>query len=96
MGMRKFLFFYFFSLDNAHSRTADHEDHVCEAMWRYQRSSHSVCGLEHGRVSVFLISLKAGGIGLNLTAADVVIHYDPWWKPAVENQATARAHRLGQ
>jgi superfamily II DNA or RNA helicase len=49
-----------------------------------------------GEVSVFLISLKAGGIGLNLTAADTVIHYDPWWNPAVENQATDRAHRLGQ
>jgi SNF2 family DNA or RNA helicase len=45
---------------------------------------------------LFLISLKAGGTGLNLTAADTVIHYDPWWNPAVENQATDRAHRLGQ
>jgi SNF2 family DNA or RNA helicase len=43
-----------------------------------------------------LISLKAGGVGLNLTAADTVIHYDPWWNPAAENQATDRAHRLGQ
>lgn len=49
-----------------------------------------------GAVPVFLISLKAGGVGLNLTAADTVIHYDPWWNPAVENQATDRAHRLGQ
>ncbi len=47
-------------------------------------------------VPVFLISLKAGGTGLNLTAADTVIHYDPWWNPAVENQATDRAHRIGQ
>jgi SNF2 family DNA or RNA helicase len=47
-------------------------------------------------VPVFLISLKAGGTGLNLTAADVVIHYDPWWNPAVEDQATDRAHRIGQ
>lgn len=46
--------------------------------------------------SVFLISLKAGGYGLNLTAADVVIHYDPWWNPAAEAQATDRAHRIGQ
>ena len=45
---------------------------------------------------LFLISLKAGGTGLNLTAADTVIHYDPWWNPAVENQATDRAHRIGQ
>lgn len=49
-----------------------------------------------GDVPVFLISLKAGGIGLNLTAADTVIHYDPWWNPAVEDQATDRAHRIGQ
>jgi superfamily II DNA or RNA helicase len=47
-------------------------------------------------VPVFLISLKAGGTGLNLTGADVVVHYDPWWNPAVEAQATDRAHRLGQ
>jgi superfamily II DNA or RNA helicase len=47
-------------------------------------------------VPVFLISLKAGGVGLNLTGADTVIHFDPWWNPAVEAQATDRAHRLGQ
>lgn len=47
-------------------------------------------------VPIFLISLKAGGVGLNLTAADTVIHYDPWWNPAVEAQATDRAHRIGQ
>ena len=45
---------------------------------------------------MFLISLKAGGTGLNLTAADVVIHYDPWWNLAAQNQATDRAHRMGQ
>jgi SNF2 family DNA or RNA helicase len=45
---------------------------------------------------VFLISLKAGGYGLNLTAADTVIHFDPWWNPAAEAQATDRAHRIGQ
>ncbi len=49
-----------------------------------------------GKVPVFLISLKAGGTGLNLTGADVVIHYDPWWNQAVQNQATDRAHRIGQ
>jgi SNF2 family DNA or RNA helicase len=47
-------------------------------------------------IPIFLISLKAGGTGLNLTGADYVIHYDPWWNPAVENQATDRAHRIGQ
>ncbi|HHH49780.1 MAG TPA: DEAD/DEAH box helicase, partial [Saprospiraceae bacterium] len=49
-----------------------------------------------GKADVFLISLKAGGVGLNLVEADTVIHYDPWWNPAVENQATDRTHRIGQ
>jgi SNF2 family DNA or RNA helicase len=49
-----------------------------------------------GQSNVFLISLKAGGVGLNLTEADTVIHYDPWWNPAAENQATDRTHRIGQ
>lgn len=51
---------------------------------------------EAGEAPLFLISLKAGGTGLNLVAADTVIHYDPWWNPAVENQATDRAYRIGQ
>ena len=51
---------------------------------------------QSGEVPIFLISLKAGGVGLNLTTADTVIHHDPWWNPAVENQATDRAHRIGQ
>jgi superfamily II DNA or RNA helicase len=51
---------------------------------------------QKGDVPLFLISLKAGGVGLNLTAADTVIHYDPWWTPAAEAQATDRAHRIGQ
>ena len=51
---------------------------------------------QSGGIPIFLISLKAGGTGLNLTAADTVIHYDPWWNPAAENQATDRAHRIGQ
>ena len=55
-----------------------------------------VCRFQAGEVPIFLISLKAGGTGLNLTAADTVIHYDPWWNPAVEAQATDRAHRFGQ
>lgn len=49
-----------------------------------------------GDTQIFLISLKAGGTGLNLTGADMVIHYDPWWNPAAEDQATDRAHRIGQ
>jgi len=55
-----------------------------------------VARFQKGTVPLFLISLKAGGTGLNLTAADTVIHYDPWWNPAVEDQATDRAHRIGQ
>jgi len=55
-----------------------------------------VAAFQGGQVPVFLISLKAGGVGLNLTAADTVIHYDPWWNPASENQATDRAWRIGQ
>jgi len=55
-----------------------------------------VAQFQSGKVPLFLISLKAEGTGLNLTAADTVIHYDPWWNPAVENQATDRAHRIGQ
>jgi SNF2 family DNA or RNA helicase len=55
-----------------------------------------VARFHKGKVPLFLISLKAGGTGLNLTAADTVIHYDAWWNPAVEDQATDRAHRIGQ
>ena len=51
---------------------------------------------EDHSIPVFLMSLKAGGTGLNLTAADVVVHFDPWWNPAAETQATDRAHRIGQ
>jgi SNF2 family DNA or RNA helicase len=55
-----------------------------------------VTAFQGGEGDVFLISLKAGGSGLNLTAADYVIHMDPWWNPAVEDQASDRAHRMGQ
>jgi len=55
-----------------------------------------VARFQQGEVPLFLVSLKAGGVGLNLTAADTVIHIDPWWNPAVEAQASARAHRIGQ
>ena len=51
---------------------------------------------QQGSIPVFLISLKAGGTGLNLTAADTVIHFDPWWNVAAQNQATDRTHRIGQ
>ena len=55
-----------------------------------------IAAFQAGEGEVFLISLKAGGVGLNLTAADYVIHMDPWWNPAVEDQASDRAHRIGQ
>jgi SNF2 family DNA or RNA helicase len=58
--------------------------------------SKPIADFQSGRADVFLISLKAGGTGLNLTQADTVIHYDPWWNPAAQAQATDRAHRIGQ
>ena len=61
-----------------------------------RKREEAIDAFQRGDVPLFLISLKAGGTGLNLTAADTVIHYDPWWNPAVENQATDRAHRIGQ
>ena len=67
-------------------------DGATTAKQRQQR----VDAFQHGAGDLFLISLKAGGTGLNLTAADYVIHLDPWWNPAVEDQATDRAHRIGQ
>ena len=61
-----------------------------------KKRAEMVEAFQNDNVPVFLISLKAGGTGLNLTAADIVIHYDPWWNTAVENQASDRAHRIGQ
>lgn len=71
--------------------------------WRYalltgetaQRET-VIDSFQDGKAQIFLISLKAGGVGLTLTAADTVILYDPWWNPAVERQAMDRAHRIGQ
>ncbi len=60
------------------------------------RRAEQVAAFQAGQGDLFLISLKAGGLGLNLTAADYVIHLDPWWNPAVEDQASDRAHRIGQ
>ncbi|MBE9548587.1 MAG: DEAD/DEAH box helicase, partial [Proteobacteria bacterium] len=68
----------------------------CKLTGQTQKRDVQVDRFQSGEVPVFLISLKAGGVGLNLTAADTVIHYDPWWNPAAENQATDRAHRIGQ
>jgi SNF2 family DNA or RNA helicase len=61
-----------------------------------RKREEAIAKFKRGEVSIFLISLKAGGVGLNLTEADSIIHYDPWWNPAVENQATDRAYRIGQ
>ena len=63
---------------------------------RTRKRDEVISRFQSGAVPVFLISLKAGGLGLNLTQADTVIHYDPWWNPAAEQQATDRAHRMGQ
>nr|WP_242949685.1 DEAD/DEAH box helicase [Clostridium pasteurianum] len=63
---------------------------------KMEERGHMVNEFNKGKGDIFLISLKAGGTGLNLTGADVVIHYDPWWNPAVEQQASDRAHRIGQ
>lgn len=75
-----------------------------ERRWRYEyldgkvrdRAERIHNFQDNPDIAAFLISLKAGGLGLNLTAADYVIHLDPWWNPAVEQQATDRAHRIGQ
>lgn len=61
-----------------------------------KKRKEAINAFQAGEGNVFLISLKAGGFGLNLTAADFVIHLDPWWNPAVEDQASDRAHRIGQ
>ena len=61
-----------------------------------KKREERINAFQSGEGEVFLISLKAGGVGLNLTAADFVIHTDPWWNPAVEDQASDRAHRIGQ
>ena len=61
-----------------------------------KKRSQAINAFQAGEGELFLISLKAGGVGLNLTAADYVIHMDPWWNPAVEDQASDRAHRIGQ
>jgi SNF2 family DNA or RNA helicase len=61
-----------------------------------KKRTAAIDAFQGGEGDLFLISLKAGGVGLNLTAADYVIHMDPWWNPAVEDQASDRAHRIGQ
>ena len=100
-GRRVLLFSQFTSMLDRIERALD-ADTVLRAIPRVRLDgdtkdrSAPVQTFQRGDAHLFLLSLKAGGAGLNLTAADVVIHYDPWWNPAVENQATDRAHRIGQ
>lgn len=68
----------------------------CKLTGQTRKREEVISSFQNGEKDVFLVSLKAGGVGLNLTAADTVIHYDPWWNPAIENQASDRAHRIGQ
>lgn len=70
--------------------------HYLAGATKPEQRKEYVKSFNQGKVKVFLISLKAGGTGLNLTGADTVIHFDPWWNPAVEEQATDRAYRIGQ
>lgn len=70
--------------------------HILTGVTSKEERIQLVGAFQSDEVPVFLISLKAGGTGLNLTAADIVIHYDPWWNVAAQNQATDRAHRIGQ
>ena len=79
------------------------EENIKQRKYKYtkltgntKKREEAIESFTKGDASIFLISLKAGGVGLNLVEADIVIHYDPWWNPAVENQATDRAHRIGQ
>ena len=70
--------------------------HYLDGSTPQEARQKAVEAFQRGDRDIFLISLKAGGFGLNLTAADYVIHMDPWWNPAVEDQASDRAHRIGQ
>ncbi len=96
-GRRILLFSQFTSmLDLIKPVIAEAEIEFVELRGDTTDRARPVARFQRSEVPLFLISLKAGGTGLNLTAADTVIHYDPWWNPAVEDQATDRAHRIGQ
>jgi SNF2 family DNA or RNA helicase len=87
-------------LDLIEQALEEHDSLAAQAYVRLDGSTRDrasvVNRFQSGAVPFMLLSLKAGGVGLNLTAADTVIHYDPWWNPAVEQQATDRTHRIGQ
>ncbi len=95
---RKILLFSQFTKMLAHIETELKQHHIPYSKLTGQTRNRDAAieRFKTGNAAVFLISLKAGGVGLNLTEADTVIHYDPWWNPAAENQATDRAHRIGQ
>lgn len=98
-GHRILLFSQFTSIlkDIAERLNKKHIEYMyLDGHTKIQERGKMVNAFNDGKGKIFLISLKAGGTGLNLTGADVVIHYDPWWNPAVENQASDRAHRIGQ
>ena len=96
-GRRVLLFSQFTSmLELIETELREREIDYLKLTGETQNRTALVERFQSGDAPLFLISLKAGGVGLNLTAADTVIHYDPWWNPAVENQATDRAHRIGQ
>ena len=96
-GRRILLFSQFTSmLDLIKPRLAEAGIDFVELRGDTRDRAEPVRAFESGEVPLFLISLKAGGRGLNLTSADTVIHYDPWWNPAAEDQASDRAHRIGQ
>jgi superfamily II DNA or RNA helicase len=96
-GRRALVFSQFVQLLTLWRRDLDAEGIAYEYLdGRTTKRDEAVARFQEGTAPLFLISLKAGGAGLNLTAADTVIHCDPWWNPAVEDQATDRAYRIGQ
>jgi SNF2 family DNA or RNA helicase len=96
-GRRVLVFSQFVELLHLWKRDIEREGIAYEYLDGSTKNREEVIeGFQNGDAPLFLISLKAGGTGLNLTAADTVIHCDPWWNPAVEEQATDRAHRIGQ
>ena len=98
-GHKLLLFSQFTSMLEILARRLGREDiafHMLTGATQGEERLRMAQAFQGDKVPVFLISLKAGGTGLNLTAADMVIHYDPWWNAAAQNQATDRTHRIGQ
>ena len=96
-GHRVLVFSQFTSmLDLLGDRLNEENVGFCRLDGTTRNRGEAVARFQNSEIPVFLISLKAGGLGLNLTGADTVVHFDPWWNPAIEDQATDRAHRIGQ